>query len=156
MSYLYTILQGNALFSVKFTQLEKNLHDIRSWRSWQTSSLVVPLRRRACLFTVSSWLSWIYRDDFGAKISMKHLSPCKIYFIHREIFSWEFKIYIKSKIRLCNRCRLLCNQARARSARARRAWALRALGLLLADGTPTVGGGKTFWPVSRIFLPKQL
>ena len=32
----------------------------------------------------------------------------------------------------------------ARSARARRACALRALGLLLADGTPTVGGGKTF------------
>ena len=33
-------------------------------------------------------------------------------------------------------------QARAR--RARRACELRALGLLLADGTPTVGGGKTF------------
>ena len=32
-------------------------------------------------------------------------------------------------------------QARAR---AQRACALRALGLLLADGTPTVGGGKTF------------
>ena len=35
-------------------------------------------------------------------------------------------------------------QARAQSARARRACALRALGLLLADGTPTVGEGKTF------------
>ena len=35
-------------------------------------------------------------------------------------------------------------QDRARSARAQRACALRALGLLLADGTPTVGGGKTF------------
>ena len=34
--------------------------------------------------------------------------------------------------------------------------ALRALGLLLADGTPTVGGGKTFWAVSKIFLRKQL
>ena len=34
--------------------------------------------------------------------------------------------------------------------------ALRALGLLLADGTLTVGGGKTFWRVSRIFLRKQL
>ena len=34
--------------------------------------------------------------------------------------------------------------------------ALRALGLLLADGAPTVGGGKTFWAVSRIFLRKQL
>ena len=29
--------------------------------------------------------------------------------------------------------------------------ALRALGLLLADGTPTVGGEKTFWAVSKIF-----
>ena len=48
--------------------------------------------------------------------------------------------------------RMIC-QARAR---ARRACALRALGLLLADGTPTVGGGKTFWAVSRIFLRKQL
>ena len=34
--------------------------------------------------------------------------------------------------------------------------ALRALGLLLADGAPIVGGGKTFWAVSRIFLRKQL
>ena len=32
------------------------------------------------------------------------------------------------------------------------ACALRALGLLLADGTPTVGGRKTFWRVSRIFF----
>ena len=35
-------------------------------------------------------------------------------------------------------------QARARSTQARRACALRALGLLLSDGAPTVGGGKTF------------
>ena len=46
--------------------------------------------------------------------------------------------------------------ARARSAQARRACALRALGLLLADTAPTVGGGKTFRRVSRIFLRKQL
>ena len=32
----------------------------------------------------------------------------------------------------------------------------RALGLLLADGAPIVGGGKTFCAVSRIFLRKQL
>ena len=37
----------------------------------------------------------------------------------------------------------------ARSARARRACPL-------ADGAPTVGRGKTFWQVSRIFLRKQL
>ena len=30
--------------------------------------------------------------------------------------------------------------------------ALRALGLLLADSAPTVGGGKTFWRVSRVFF----
>ena len=35
-------------------------------------------------------------------------------------------------------------QALARSALARRACALRALGLLLVDGTPTVGGGEDF------------
>ena len=39
---------------------------------------------------------------------------------------------------------------------ARGPFALRALGLLLADGAPTVGGGKTFWAVSQIFLRKQL
>ena len=44
--------------------------------------------------------------------------------------------------------------ARARSARARRACALRALGLLLADGAPTVGLGKTFWRVGRVPLTK--
>ena len=51
---------------------------------------------------------------------------------------------------------LLYYQAHARSARALRACALRALGLLLADGAPTVGRGKTFWQVSRIFLRKLL
>ena len=43
-------------------------------------------------------------------------------------------------------------QARARSARARRACALRALGLLLADGTPTVGGGDDFFDGSAGFF----
>ena len=39
--------------------------------------------------------------------------------------------------------------ARAQALRAR---ALTALGLLLADGAPTVGRGRTFWQVSRIFF----
>ena len=30
------------------------------------------------------------------------------------------------------------------------------VGLLLADGAPTVGGGKTFWRVNSICLRKQL
>ena len=37
---------------------------------------------------------------------------------------------------------------------ARRARTLRALGLFLADGAPTVGRGKTFWGVNRIFFTK--
>ena len=44
----------------------------------------------------------------------------------------------------------------AREARARRTCALRALGLLLADGTPTVGGGKTVTPERKVekWFPK--
>ena len=39
--------------------------------------------------------------------------------------------------------------AHARSAQAHRTYALRALGLLLADGAFTVGWGKTFWCISQ-------
>ena len=39
--------------------------------------------------------------------------------------------------------------------RARRACALRALGLLLADGVLTVGWGKTFWRVRRVPTRKR-
>ena len=56
-----------------------------------------------------------------------------------------------------NSCRNICQNycpARARSVRARRACALRALGLLLADGAPTVGLGKTFWRVGRVLPTK--
>ena len=42
--------------------------------------------------------------------------------------------------------------ARPRSAQARRACALKALGL--ADGAPTVGRGKTLWRVNCIFFTK--
>ena len=44
--------------------------------------------------------------------------------------------------------------ARARSARARRACALRALGLLLADGTPTGGRGEDFLSRQPDFFTK--
>ena len=64
--------------------------------------------------------------------------------------------YIMNYIEYHYELYLIYYQARARSAQARSACALRALGLLLADGTPTVGGGKTFWAVSQIFLRKQL
>ena len=52
--------------------------------------------------------------------------------------------YIMNYIEYHYELYLIYYQARARSVRARSACALRALGLLLADGTPTVGGGKTF------------
>ena len=39
-----------------------------------------------------------------------------------------------------------------REARGPEGPAMRALGLLLADGAPTVGRGKTFWRVSWIFF----
>ena len=38
--------------------------------------------------------------------------------------------------------------------RPRRAYALRALELLLVDGAPTVGWGNIFWHVSRFFFTK--
>ena len=50
----------------------------------------------------------------------------------------------------------LLHLTRSYLARARRACAPRAQGLLLADGAPTVGRGKTFWAVNRIFLRKLL
>ena len=90
--FLHKFCMETRCFLEKFTQLEKNLHNRWSRRSWQTSSLVVPLRRH-----VSPWLSWIYRDDIGVKISTNHLSPCKIYFIHLKIISSEFKIYVEMK-----------------------------------------------------------
>ena len=46
-------------------------------------------------------------------------------------------------------CEAFINSYPAR-ARARRAHALRALGLLLADGALTVGWGKTFWGIGRV------
>ena len=49
-------------------------------------------------------------------------------------------------------CPKSCHQARAWSARAWRACALSALGLLLADSALTVGRGKTFWRVGQVFF----
>ena len=68
------------------------------------------------------------------------------------IFYLKVQIYFVKHPSSCYRGNY---QARARSARARRACTLRALGLLLADGAPTVGRGKTFWLVNKFFLRKQ-
>ena len=50
----------------------------------------------------------------------------------------------RSQVRQCDLFWSKLLQPIIKPARVRRACALRALGLLLADGTPTVGGGKTF------------
>ena len=86
-------------------------------------------------------LSSVPSSDFLTKPTTQMLSWgafCQLY----TTFEMCFTLLSKQKqvIGFC--------QARAQSARARRACALRALGLLLADGTPTVGRGKTFWRVN--------
>ena len=59
--------------------------------------------------------------------------------LHTLLYLWN---KMRGKRKVC--CVELIIPARARSARARRACALRALGLLLADGTPTGGRGEDF------------
>ena len=56
----------------------------------------------------------------------------------------KLRSIVKVRLHICKGYLRESYPARAQSARARRACALRALGLLLADRTPTVGGGKTF------------
>ena len=101
-------------------------------------------------------------DGGWGKVNYRNISPCtalgmcntkclkfynfcqsKIganYIIAMLYFSvvWDFKYKI--------------NPARAR---ARRACALRALGLLLVDGVLTVGWGKTFWRIGRVPTQKR-
>ena len=71
------------------------------------------------------------------------LVECKIKWIFFSL-SGQIKSSLTLKFDMCGPRGLAHYPARTRSARARRARALRALGLLLADGAPTVGGGKTF------------
>ena len=63
--------------------------------------------------------------------------------VRKQCISYMFYVVVYSLILKVQE--LYCTyQARARSSRARRACALRALGLLLADGTPTGGRGEDF------------
>ena len=78
--------------------------------------------------TLSVDLQYGSKNCYHIKVKLKRLLSQKNCLIFILITSVEVHVIIKP----------------ARSARARRACALRALGLLLADGTPTVGGGKTF------------
>ena len=65
-------------------------------------------------------------------------TKCSIDFFHGNLIQTQLTFclfHLRYRIRLTEiHATLLAYQARA----------LRALGLLLADGTPTVGGGKTF------------
>ena len=69
------------------------------------------------------------------------------------VFVVNLGLGLWSVITTVYKCHATCNFSFLSFYQAR---ALRALGLLLADGTPTVGGGKTFWAVSQNFLRKQL
>ena len=58
--------------------------------------------------------------------------------------SFEYFCYETGPYQISHMWTFLIYPARTRSTRARRACALRALGLLLADGTPTGGRGEDF------------
>ena len=54
---------------------------------------------------------------------------------------------------LSERYQPLCPEREARGPEG--GCALRTLGLLLADGAPKLGWGKTFWRVGRVFFKKK-
>ena len=113
--------------------------------------------------TRSQWLSWrVQPAQCSSKCGQKGLFLLACIHqntkVNKVAYAFHLHTLLVSLNFLTLKCQhvIFCYQARARRARARRACALRALGLLLADGTTTVGGGKTFWAVSQIFLRKQL
>ena len=124
---------GGQLTQVVSTFSQLSIAAAKTSSSWYHS-------KSSSLLNMSQWVSqsvseWVsdkhnqWLDSGPIKMNFQNISPMATVI-------WRFQ--------------LGCNfyQARARSARARRACALRALGLLLADGAPTVGGRKTFWRVN--------
>ena len=80
-------------------------------------------------------------------------TPCNKYvpvFSHVTLIKYYYYYYNDFYHDSCQNFDHKYYPARERSARARRAHALRALGLLLADGALTVGWGKTFWGIGRV------
>ena len=89
-------------------------------------SSLIRFRRAVCSDFLKKIFSIVVSNIWTVLVSVSISTLCTILI---KVISWFLSVSF---------------QARAQSARARRACALRALGLLLADGTPTVGGGKTF------------
>ena len=102
---------------------------VREW-NW----IVLKVIRGTC---IASYLPFsIWEDEHQFDICFK---------VRQFNFHWEYKFAFT-----------YYEVSSATSVRDYPARALRALGPLLADGAPTVGGGKTFLRVSQIFLWKQL
>ena len=59
------ILQGSALFSGNFTQQENFLHDCRSWRSQQISSLLEAFGFKIFVFV---FVFWVFADPSVRKL----------------------------------------------------------------------------------------
>ena len=96
---------------------------------------------------------------YPLSLSNKLLKPSTISWMNSTMYCWNLyfsNAHQWNKSRDSTRLRISDFLFSVHPARARRACALRGLGLLLADGAPTVGRGKTFWRVNRIFLRKQL
>ena len=83
-------------------------------------------------------------------------------FLWTEVFlesaknSFEYFCYETGPYQISHMWTFLIYPARTRSTRARRACALRALGLLLADGATTVGRGRLFDRSAGFFYGKKL
>ena len=122
---------------------------------WSINNKVHKQKKGSCLFSYFAPIEWEVMVTLGGGLqaveSLPGGVPTYSLCISLPIFLY-FSSHFGDGINLAEK-HFVSYPARTR---ARRAHALRALGLLLADGAPTVGGGKTFWTVSRIFLRKQL
>ena len=117
--------------SLTATKMQSFSHTAKSHKAWEY-----------CTFSFSKVIVWGH--SLGTSIATRALVASNF---TQVCTSDEFWILQKHFIwcRISQSC--LANYP---------ACALRAQGLLLAGGAPTVGRGKTFWQVSRIFLRKQL
>ena len=94
-------------------------------------------KRNAFSWILSKWGGEVYPIFLALSISA----------LSQETESIPSKMPIIWTLNCCFRL-YIHNPARVRSARAQRAFPLRALGLLLVDGARTVERGKTFWQVN--------
>ena len=131
----------------------------KTWWSWLWPNFSSP---DLCAGIKTQWLLtfptiMIWCLEFSPRLFWSPRFSCKPHLsIYHGICCTTRKWNTIGKVKIDSRCHWVCDFGYDIKLSSRRACALRALGLLLADGTPTVGGGKTFWAVSQIFLRKQL